>query len=80
MPERAAFTTGKKARILIVSGVMRLWLAAFQTVAQNLAKQFLARGHEVRVVTHRYPVALPRKKRSMDQLGSPVFLSPPSIT
>lgn len=77
MSERAAFTTSDKARILIVSSSYAPVVGGVQTVAHNLAKQLIGCGHEVRVVTHRYPVALPAKETidgiRVDRL---LFLSP----
>jgi len=37
-------------------------LGGLQTVAHNLAKQLLMRGHKLRVVTNRYPVNLPARE------------------
>ena len=77
MPEHVAFMTGNKARILIVSSSYAPVVGGVQTVAHNLAKQLVGSGHEVRVVTHRYPVTLPAKETidgiRVDRL---LFLSP----
>jgi glycosyltransferase involved in cell wall biosynthesis len=59
MSEHSPFMTGNKARILIASSSYAPVVGGVQTVARNLAKQLVGCGHEVRVVTHRYPVALP---------------------
>ncbi|MDX6288670.1 MAG: L-malate glycosyltransferase [Blastocatellia bacterium] len=77
MSEPTVFTTGNKARILIVSSSYAPVVGGVQTVAHNLAKQLIGCGHEVRVVTHRYPVSLPAQETidgiSVDRL---LFLSP----
>src|SRR5258708_3535265 len=59
MSERSPSMTSNKARILIVSSSYAPVVGGVQTVAHNLAKQLIGCGHEVRVVTHRYPVSLP---------------------
>src|SRR5258708_34290912 len=75
--EPCSFMTGNKARILLVSCSYAPVVGGVQTVAHNLAKQLIDCGHEVRVVTHRYPVALPAKETidgvRVDRL---LFLSP----
>lgn len=48
----------RKSRILIFSSSYLPVLGGVQTAAHNVAKQLVARGHEVRVVTNRYPIAL----------------------
>ncbi len=47
-----------KARILIFSSSYLPVIGGVQAVAHNLAKQLTLNGHEVRVVTNRYPVSL----------------------
>ena len=47
------------SKILIFSSSYNPVIGGVQTVTHNLAKQLLARGHEVRVVTNRYPIDLP---------------------
>lgn len=37
-------------------------VGGLQTVVHNLAKHLMARGHDVRVVTNRYPIVLPRQE------------------
>ncbi len=69
--------TSNKARILIVSSSYAPVVGGVQTVAQNLAKQLIGGGHQVRVLTHRYPVTLPAKE-TIDgvEVERLLFLSP----
>jgi glycogen(starch) synthase len=64
-------------RILLLPASYAPVVGGLQTVAQALARSFKREGHEVRVVTNRYPVALPAKEIidgvRVDRL---VFLSP----
>src|SRR5262249_46746251 len=66
-----------KMRILLLPSSYVPVLGGLQTVAHNLAKQLAARGHEVRVVTNRYPVNLPARQAidglTVDRL---LFLKP----
>jgi glycosyltransferase involved in cell wall biosynthesis len=48
-----------KMRILLVPSTYPPILGGVQTVAHNLAKNLLKSGHEVKVVTNRYPRSLP---------------------
>jgi glycosyltransferase involved in cell wall biosynthesis len=50
-------------RILIFSSSYLPVIGGLQAVAHNLAKELIANGHEVRVVTNRYPVALPASEQ-----------------
>ena len=49
-------------RLLLLPSSYLPVLGGVQTVAHNLAKQLLTLGHEVRVVTNRYPVRLPARE------------------
>lgn len=49
-------------KILLLPASYAPVVGGVQTVTDNLAKQFIGRGHEVRVVTNRYPVGLPAKE------------------
>ncbi|MDX6498802.1 MAG: glycogen synthase [Blastocatellia bacterium] len=62
MPELSPVMISNKATVLIVSSSYAPVVGGVQTVAHNLAKQLIGRGHEVRVITNRYPVALPAKE------------------
>jgi glycosyltransferase involved in cell wall biosynthesis len=77
MSENSPYMICGKARILIVSSSYQPVVGGLQTVAHNLARQLIGRGHDVRVVTNRYPVALPGKETidgvRVDRL---FFLSP----
>lgn len=77
MTKHSPFIISNSARILIVSNSYAPVVGGVQTVARNLAKQLIGRGHEVRVITNRYPVALPAKEIidgvRVDRL---LFLSP----
>lgn len=46
------------SRILLFTGSYLPVIGGVQTVAHNLAKELIAAGHQVRVVTNRYPVKL----------------------
>ena len=52
---------GRK-RILIFSNSYLPVIGGVQTVAHHVAKQLSTRGHEVLVVTNRYPVSLPQRE------------------
>ena len=75
--EGSSFTIRNKASILIVSSSYAPVVGGVQTVSHNLAKQLTSSGHDVRVVTNRYPVALPAQETidgvRVDRLH---FLSP----
>src|SRR5260370_22964692 len=77
MSEGSLSTIRNKASILIVSSSYAPVVGGVQTVSHNLAKQLISSGHNVRVVTNRYPVALPAKEIidgvRIDRL---LFLSP----
>ncbi|HYR76624.1 MAG TPA: glycosyltransferase family 4 protein [Pyrinomonadaceae bacterium] len=77
MPECSPLMIGNKARILIVSSSYAPVLGGVQTVTQNLAKHLVGYGHEVRVITNRYPVTL-RAKETIDgvRVDRLLFLSP----
>src|SRR5215470_14146655 len=49
-------------RILLVPSTYPPVLGGVQTVTHNLAKHLLQRGHEVQVVTNRYPRSLPAQE------------------
>ncbi|HLN98958.1 MAG TPA: glycosyltransferase family 4 protein [Pyrinomonadaceae bacterium] len=51
-----------KARVLILSNSYLPVVGGVQTVAHNLARELFASGHQVRVVTNRYPRSLPAKE------------------
>src|SRR5262245_14940853 len=57
LPRRAA-ARGRMKVLLLPSSYVPV-LGGLQTVAHELARQLLAQGHEVRVVTNRYPRRLP---------------------
>ena|ERR1041385_6864877 len=48
-------------RILLFTSSYAPVTGGVQTVVRNLAKQLLSQGHEIRVVTNRYPVDLPAR-------------------
>jgi len=77
MAENSPYMICSKARILIVSSSYQPVVGGLQTVAHNLARQLIGRGHDVRVITNRYPVALPGRETidgvRVDRL---LFLSP----
>ncbi|HXM48961.1 MAG TPA: glycosyltransferase family 4 protein [Pyrinomonadaceae bacterium] len=52
----------RKARILIITSSYPPVVGGVQTVAHSVALQLSTNGHEVRVVTNRYPVSLPPKE------------------
>lgn len=52
----------KPMRILLLPSSYAPVLGGLQTVAQALARNLMARGHEVRVVTNRYPRNLPSRE------------------
>lgn len=64
-------------RILLVSSTYRPILGGVQTVTHNLAQNLLKSGHEVQVVTNRYPRSLPARE-IMDGISVRrfLFLSP----
>lgn len=64
-------------RILLVPSTYPPVLGGVQTVTHNLAKHLLQRGHEVQVVTNRYPRTLPAHE-SLDGVSVRrlLFLSP----
>lgn len=51
-------------RILLLSASYHPNLGGLQTVTHNLAQHLVAQGHEVRVVTNRYPRSLPSRETS----------------
>ena len=54
-------------------------VGGLQTVAHNLAKQLLKRGHEARIVTNRYPIDLPPREHVEGVLVDRVLLLKPSL-
>lgn len=52
----------KPMRILLLSSSYAPVLGGVQTVTRTLARNLSARGHEVRVVTNRYPCRLPKSE------------------
>jgi glycogen(starch) synthase len=58
-PTAATSAREKPMRILLLTSSYAPVLGGVQTVTQALARHLLARGHEVRVVTNRYPRRLP---------------------
>ncbi len=77
IPKRSPVITSDKARILIISNSYLPVVGGVQTVTHNLARELIASGYEVRVVTNRYPVALPARETvdgvTVDRL---LFLTP----
>ena len=69
----------EKSRILIFSSSYVPIVGGLQSVAHNLAKQLLTRGHDVRVVTNRYPIALPPREVIDRVMVDRVLLLPASI-
>ena len=49
-------------RILLVPSTYHPILGGVQTVAHNLAQNLIKSGHEVQVVTNRYPRSLPARE------------------
>jgi glycosyltransferase involved in cell wall biosynthesis len=64
-------------RILLLSQSYPPRLGGVETVAQALAVQLSARGHEVRVLTNRFPRRLPaRERREGVEVRRALFLTP----
>src|SRR6266568_960131 len=62
LPEDSPSMMTNNARILIVSNSYAPVVGGLQTVAHNLAKRLVEHGHEVRVITNRYPAAVSAKE------------------
>ena len=62
VPEDSPSMMTNNARILIVSNSYAPVVGGLQTVAHNLAKRLVEHGHEVRVITNRYPAAVSAKE------------------
>jgi len=69
----------EKSRVLIFTSSYVPVVGGLQTVTHNLAKQLLRRGHDVHVVTNRYPIALPPRETTDRVMVDRVLLLPASI-
>jgi glycogen(starch) synthase len=66
-------------RILMFSGSYLPVCGGVQTVTHNLTKQLLTRGHNLRVITNRYPIDLPPRENFDGVLVDRVLLLKPSL-
>jgi glycosyltransferase involved in cell wall biosynthesis len=66
-------------RILMFSGSYLPVCGGVQTVTHNLTKQLLSRGHNLRVITNRYPIDLPPRENFDGVLVDRVLLLKPSL-
>jgi glycosyltransferase involved in cell wall biosynthesis len=66
-------------RILLFTSSYAPVTGGVQTVVRNLAKQLLRQGHEIRVVTNRYPVDLPARETIDDVRVDRLLLLRPQL-